>query len=271
MVSLAIGIIFISTGDAVLFTVLQRTGEMKTRRGKLAIATTTADDIVGVLALSFFTFLFLYGSINFQELFTLFLIAIGFYVIMLTVGMKIINKIIGLAGYMADEQILFSIPIGIVFLLAVMSENIGLGIATGAFLAGMAMAKSRFKEEIIIPKLKIISDGFVIPVFYALIGTYLIFAGINIPIVILLTAAAILGKILGTMALGKLLGMRTEDTKVIGVLMTPRGDYNLAVSQIALALGVFSAYTGLYTSVVFSIILTILIAPILIKITIGKF
>ncbi len=270
MVALVIGIIFISTGDAVIFTVLRRIGEMKTQRGKLIIATTAADDIVGILALSFFTYLFIQGTVNLQAVFQLFLIAIGFYLIMLTAGMRVIRYITDVLGFSTDEHILFAVPVAIAFLLAVVAENIGLGIATGAFIAGMAMAKSRFKDTIIVPKVSLLADGFVIPIFYALIGTFLVFSGIDIALIVFLTAAVILGKVVGVMALGKALGMRSDDTKMIGILMTPRGDYNLAVSQIALGLGMFSIYTGLYTSIVFSIILTIIITPVLLKAVIGK-
>ena len=270
LVALAIGIIFISTGDAVIFTVLGRIGEMKSRRGKLVIATTIADDIVGILALSFFTFFLVYGSFNVEDVFRLFLLALGFYLVILTVGMRIINKIVDLTSSTIDPHILFAIPIGIAFLLAVLSENLGLGIATGSFLAGMALAKNRLKDELIVPKVTMVAEGFVIPVFYALIGTLLVFRGIDLLLVALLTGAAILGKFLGVIAFGKALGLRNEDSKLIGILMTPRGDYNFAVAQLVLTLGVFSAYTGLYTSIIFSIILTILLAPFILKAVIGK-
>jgi Kef-type K+ transport system membrane component KefB len=271
LVSIAIGIIFIASSDDVFFVILRKTGEFKSRFGKLAIATTATDNIVGILALSFFTFFVIHGSIQLSELFKLFLIAIGFYLIVLTAGEKFINRALNHVGKLLDEQILLSIPLSIVFILAVISNQIGLGIATGAFLAGMTMAKNRFTETIILPKVRVVSDGFVTPLFYSAIGTLVAFSNLNFLFIIVLTIAIIIGKYVGCGLIGSLVGIKNpEERKFIGVMMIPRGDYNIAVAQIALTLGVFLAFPSIYTSVIFSIILTIILTPILLKFVYSK-
>lgn len=267
VVSIAFGIILISTANSVLFSILGKLGELKTQMGKMVVSITAADDIVAILALSFFTFFIVNGSIVIGDLFRLFLIAIGFYLVVLTAGSRIINKIIDYSSNLMDEQILLSVPLAIVFILAFLSDGSGLGIATGAFLAGMTMAKSRFVETIIEPKTKIISDGFVIPLFYAIIGSSIILQNIDVFLIIVLTTAAVLGKYIGSVMLSPFVGFkRSEDKKFIGLSMIPRGDYNIAVAHIALTLGVFAGYESAYTSAIFTIILTIIITPILLKV-----
>lgn len=265
IIGVAIGIIFISTGDGVLFTLLRKFGEIRTRLGKMVIAVTAADDIMGILALSFFTFFIFHGSIAVDELFKLFLIAIGFYLVILSVGTRIVGKILDWSGNLLDEQILFSVPLGIVFLLAVLSQNIGLGIATGAFLGGMTMARHRFTDDIITPKIKVMADGFIIPLFYAAVGTLLTFAGLDILLVIILTVAAVVAKYVGSGLCSSFFRIRGEDKKMIGLFMIPRGDYNIAVAQIALSLGVFAGLAHLYTSIIFAIIITVIITPVLFR------
>jgi len=230
---LAIGIILLTTSNSIVFTLLRKIGELKSHVGRSIVSATIADDIIGILALSFFTFFLVHNNVAFNDLFELFLIAAGFYLIILTAGSKIMNKIIDLLGNMIDEQILFSIPLGIIFILAVISENIGLGVATGAFLGGMAIANNRFIDTVIMPKVKVISDGFIIPLFYAFAGAMISLSGINLLFILLILAIASIG------------------------------NYNIIVAQIAFSFGVITQ--GVYTSLICAIILTIIITPILLK------
>ncbi|MFH0949235.1 MAG: cation:proton antiporter, partial [Candidatus Aenigmatarchaeota archaeon] len=268
LIGLVIGIILLSTSDAIVFGILMKIGEFKTRTGRMVVSMTMADDIAGILALSFLIVFVTNSTIPVNDMFRLFLISIGFYLVILTVGTRISNKIVNMSGNFIGKHALFAVPLAIMFLLAVVSENIGLGIATGAFLAGMMLAKTRFTESVLAPNVKIIGDGFVIPLFYASVGTFLSFSGFNLVLVVVLLLISFAGKYIGSGMLGRFFGYRSDDIKLMGLSMVPRGDYNIAVAQIALIMGVIS--TEIYTSVIFAIILTIVLAPILIAATMGK-
>ena len=55
-----------------------------------------------------------------------------------------------------------------------------------------------------------------------------------------------------------------EDMKLIGISMIPRGDENIAILQIILALGVIAPI--IYSSIAFAIVITTLLAPLLMRI-----
>lgn len=263
LTAIVIGIVLISTSNGTVFRILEQTGKFRSSIGRMIIATTIADDVVGIIALSFFTSLVLKSSIYFNELFQLLLISLGFYLFILTLGTRVFNGMLGITGLFRDEQIFVALPVSLAFLASLFTENLGLSFATGAFLTGMSMSKSRFASAVIIPKIRTMSQGFLVPLFYAAVGTLLVFKEINYALVLLLLAAALLGKLVLFIA-GYFIGLRNNESKLLGVIMTPRGDSNIVFAQIALLLGAISV--GIYSTLIFVIIATTLIAPVLLKV-----
>lgn len=262
LTSVVIAIVLISTSNGTVFRVLDMTGKFRTSIGRLIIATTIADDVVGIIALSFFTSLVLKSGIYVNEIFTLFLISIGFYLFMLTFGTRVFNRLLSVTGLFRDENIFIAMPVSLAFLVSIFTENLGLSFATGAFLAGMAMSKSRFTEAVIIPKTSMISN-FIVPVFYAAVGSLLVFQGVDYSLAALLLVAALAGKLV-LMAAGFLIGLTTNEAKLLGVIMTPRGDSNIVFAQIALLMGAVAL--PVYTALIFVIIATTLLAPVMLKV-----
>ncbi|HIG97205.1 MAG TPA: cation:proton antiporter [Candidatus Aenigmarchaeota archaeon] len=262
LISIAIGTVMISTSNGALFLLLMKTGEFDSKTGKLIVAITIADDVVGILMLSFFN-MYISQSVAISSLFSVFLVSIGFYLFILTIGSRVIGKALNKINIFRDEQILFSIPIAIVFALAFFTNQIGLSVATGAFLAGMAMANSQFAEPVITAKVNIVSRGFLLPLFYASIGALLIFTNLNIFLIISIIIASMLGKFIGCGVLSKFTGSTWEEVKLIGISMMPRGDENIALLQIVVLLGVIT--NEIYTSLAVAIVITTILAPILMK------
>lgn len=262
LIAIAIGTVMISTSNGSLFLLLMRTGEFDSGTGKLIVAITIADDIVGILTLSFFN-MYVSQTIALSQMFFVFLVSIGFYLFVLSFGSKAIGKFLDKINIFRDEHILFTIPIAITFILAYVTNNLGLSVATGAFLAGMAMANSQFAGPIITKKVNIMSRGFLLPLFYASIGTLLIFAGLNAPLIVSIVVAAMLGKFIGCGLLSWFAGASRDDMKLIGISMMPRGDENIVILQIVLLLGVIT--TQIYTSLVFAIVATTILSPILME------
>ncbi len=267
LVAMAIGTATISTSNGALFLLLMRTGEFNSRTGKFIIAITIADDIVGILALSFFN-MYVSQNIALSSMFFIFLVSIGFYIFVLTFGSKAINRFLDRMNIFRDEHILFTIPISITFALAYVTHNIGLSVATGAFLAGMAMANSKFAGPIISEKVDVMSRGFLLPLFYASIGTLLIFTNLNAPLIIAIVAAAMLGKFIGCGMISWFFGHKWDEMKLIGISMMPRADENIVFLQIIIILGVIT--TQIYTSIIFAVVITTILAPIIMKIAYRK-
>jgi Kef-type K+ transport system membrane component KefB len=264
IVALGIGVALMSTSNGTLFMILMKIGEFNTKVGRTIVSVTIADDVVGILSLSLFTIYVSQSRFGLADAWYLFLLSLGFYLIVLTAGSKIANKLIEIFSVFRSQEVLLSIPIVIAFILAYVTDNLGLSLAVGGFLAGVAMANSKLTESTIKPHVETISFGLLIPLFYASIGTTLVFAGLDIVFVIALLVAAILGKFIGCGLLSKFFDHDWEEMKLIGLSMIPRGNENIVIVQIIFMLGVLTVQA--YTSIIFAMILTLILAPILLKI-----
>lgn len=264
LIALAIGVVIVSTSNGTLFMILMKMGEFNTRVGKSLISITIADDIVGILSLSFFTIYATQSKLAVSDAWYLFLLCLGFYLIVLTAGSKILNKLIEFFGTFRSSEVLLSMPVVVALILSYVTANLGLSVAVGAFLAGVAMANSKLTESTVKPHVETLSFGFVIPLFYAAIGTTLVLIGLNWLFVIALLIAAIMGKFVGCGLLSRFFGHDWEENKLIGLAMMPRGNENVVIIQIILMIGVVSMQT--YTSVIFAMVMTLILAPIMLKI-----
>ncbi len=261
--ALAIGVVLVSTSDGTMFLFLMKSGEFNTKTGRMMIAITIADDIVGIVLFSFFSIFIKSQTFAINIAFTLLLTSIGLYFIMFTLGSRIMNNILNFVSRFMDENVLFTIPVAFAFFLAYVTDNLGLSIAAGAFLTGMAIANSRYSESVIGPKVTIVGQGFLIPLFYATIGATLVFMDLNIFLILAILAAAVFGKVIGIGIMSRFFGVSSEKRRLMGIMMIPRGSENIAIAQIIMILGVMSLQV--YTSIMVAMIVTILITPILLK------
>ncbi|MBI4896726.1 MAG: cation:proton antiporter [Candidatus Aenigmarchaeota archaeon] len=260
---LAIGVIIISTSNDSLFSLLLKTGKLKTTIGKFIVSTNIADDVIGVLSISFFTMYVVYSHVIVTDLAKLFLISIGIYLFVLTVGSKINRAILNFVSTLKDEQLFLAVPVVIAFLLSYVTQNVGLSIAAGAFLAGTTMSNTSFTESIIKPKVETLANSFFVPLFYAAIGSILVMTNLNLSILIGVLVVSIFGKYIGAYVSSFLIGFKHEDSHLLGICMIPRGNDNIIIAQIVLSLGVISL--SIYSSVIFALIGTTILTPLLMK------
>ena len=173
---------------------------------------------------------------------------------------------VDLFGRLKDEQMLLSIPLVILFLVAFASEQVGIAGVTGAFLAGMAMNKSPLAESVIAPKVKTIGYGFFIPLFfaYAALSLDLSFLVNNFNIILILLVAASAAKFIGCGLASRIDGLKRREQIIVGVAMIPRGEYAIIVAQAVL--GFAAASQQVYTIIVSFVLLSILITPLLLRI-----
>ena len=264
LIGFAIGTVLVSTSNGTLFMLLMKTKHFNTPTGRLIVATTIADDVVGLIALSLFSFYS--GNVTsnvITDVSALFFITIGLYLVVMTAGEKIIRRVMGLASKFHDEEVMLALPLVIALLAGYVTQNLRLSMAAGAFLAGMTVANTEFTASVIEPKAKLLGHAFLIPLFYASIGTLLVLSDLNVFLILGILAAAVFGKIFGSAIVGKVAGFRPHEIKLIGISLIPRGNENIALAQLVFGLGLISA--SLYTSIIFAMIGTVILTPILMK------
>lgn len=268
---IVLGIALLSTSTAIAIRSLVDIGEFHSKVGAMALAVDMADDVLAILALSLLTMWLTFGAVEIWRVTTLFLSVIGLIFVIITAGSKFVGRALTVFQRMRDDQILFSIPLVIVFIVAFISEHVGVAAVTGAFLAGVAMSKSPLTEPVIAPKMKAIGYGFFIPLFFAYSAIILDITSLytNLLLVILLLLAAIIPKLIGCGFFARFFGFNSHEQKLLGISMIPRGEYAIIISQIALTFGAIT--NQLYTALIAVVVLSIIITPFFLRMHMPKF
>lgn len=265
LASLVIGIAMISTSIGVSVRTLTEIGEIYSKSAKTMISASFSDDILVILALSL---LFAYVNINSISNFSLlkvFLIVIGFYVIILNLGVFISKKLTSFFASMKDEQALISMALVTMFIVSILAEKLNIIAVTGAFLAGMMLAKSEYAQSSIIPKAKVIGYGFLIPIFFAYIGLKVELSALSSGFFLLIAIflAELIGKYLGGYLGAKFTGMENSDSIKIGAGLIPMGEYTLVTAILALTTGIIQI--EIYSILVSIVLLTTFVTPRILK------
>lgn len=257
-----LGVALMGTSTAIPVKILIERGEFQTPVGQFLITASMADDVITILGLSFLANYFV-GTANIWSSAILLFIILGFMLVVVTVGARFVDRLLSITQRLKDEQILLSIPLAVVFAVTFLAENVGIAAIVGAFLAGMAMAKSTFAETVIAPKVKTIAYGFFVPIFFAY-SAIIINLG---PLadywwfIIVLTLVAILTKVVSSSLVAGWFGFKHRNRHIITVGMIPRGEYGIVISQTALAFGAIT--NQIYGAMIILILITVILTPIL--------
>ncbi len=260
--ALIVGITFISTSIAVVIPSIESLKIMNSRVGRLVVPATIIEDIVAITLLS----VVLRNATSESSIpWPLYFLFVGIIII----GLKyIIPRLEKIFKPEDNEDVLFEselrFTIAIITASAIIFELIGLGPIIAGFVTGF-LAKEYMKNTKIEDKIKTISYGIFIPVFFIIIGTTLDITSIRNPdsllLIILVPLGLILSKFLSALVIGHYLKLEKHEKLVVG---------SLTIAQLTTTLATVFAATeaGLITSefrdafIILSIVSTML-SPIL--------
>ncbi|MFH0837241.1 MAG: cation:proton antiporter [Candidatus Aenigmatarchaeota archaeon] len=260
------GIVLMGTSDAIPIKMLEESGNIKSKLGRLLITTTTVDDVISLIVLAAIMSFLTFGAVHIWNIVALVFTIIGFIYIFMKIGGQISNGIFHYIQKLNDRYIILGVTIGIIFILAFVSQRIGIAAVTGAFLLGMVVGKSDFSKETLEPNLKMIGYSIFIPIFFA-------FSAVNVELAPifeywwLITIFVVVGILLKSVISGwmsGLFGLHSKDQMIFAVGTIPRGEYGIIAAQLALGMAVISI--GVYSALMMVIVITSLITPVLLSI-----
>ncbi len=162
---------------------------------------------------------------------------------------------------MKQHQAPFVIILIVVFGLSALASYIGLAAIIGAFFAGLMFSdtKETYELEQKFEPLNVL----LVPFFFVVMGAKVDLIGFSsvVPIAIVISVVAILGKLIGCSVGACLRGERTA--MIVGAGMIPRGEVGIVVAMIGLGMETISQST--YSVIVLVSIVTTLYAPFLLK------
>ncbi len=256
--SLFFGAALVATSVGITARVLQELGVLSRPYSRIILGAAVIDDVLGLIVLAIVSGIAQTGQVEAGAAIRLTLISAAF------VGAAI--AVVPLVRRIPFKSLPFQSPYGtatiVALAMAALASAIGLAPIVGAFLAGMIMAEVAEELELHPPVQAL--EGFLAPIFFAYMGILLDLHALGGSDVI------VAGLIVGAIAIvGKLVTFVPAITQglkhavVVGVGMIPRGEVGLIVAGIGLSSGAIDE--AQFAVVIFMVVLTTLLAPLLLK------
>ncbi len=273
-IHLFIGAVLCATSVGITARVFKDLGKLQTKEAQIILGAAVIDDVLGLIILAVVSGIITAAELGQPLAIGALLRLIGVSILFLggalVLGVFLIPKIMKQLAKLRTSGIMLISALLFAFALSYLANAAGLAAIVGAFAAGLILEEVHFhgfREEITIEKLLKPIATFLVPIFFVLMGIQVrleTFADLSVlGVAAGLTIAAIIGKqICGLGVLEKGL-----DRVTVGVGMIPRGEVGLIFASIGKSLKVIDDAT--FSAVVIMVIVTTLITPPVLKITLA--
>lgn len=269
-VAVLIGATLSATSIAVSVVILEELGKEKSKEGNILVNAAVLDDVLGLAILSAVISIVTLETIpTIESVIITTITKIGFWILILLGAVYLLPKIVHIVSKTHPSTLdargtRQGVALGSAFGLAAIASSIGLNPIVGAFAAGMGLAGSKLTIQVreFVGKLKVI----VAPLFFAVIGTHVDItqiSSINWVLFTVILIVAVFSKVLGCGIPASILLKNKKSGFLIGYGMIARGEVAFIVAGIGLAFEILS--DEIYSTLVFVILATIFIAPILLR------
>ncbi len=249
--------------------------EIDSRAGKTLIGTLVLNDITGLILLT--------GVVGYAQIITgssgdiiweigKVLLSVVAFFILFYLGFMYLPRMTTFFMNFRVEEAQFSLAVIVVLLAAWAAGSFGLSSIVGAFFAGIILSRSPvFENHTFVQKIYSLSYGFFIPIFFAFTGSLLSFEnfGENILRALLFLGVAIVLQAGNAFLVAKWSKYSTKESLLLSCGMIPYGEVTLVVMSALLTLAttrpdffVGQNITGLYSSMLLLIMVSILLTPL---------
>ena len=259
------GVAMSITAFPVLARILVERRMLKRPVGALTLACAAIDDVTAWFLIALATAVTASGSGG--EVVRTIVLAIAFCLFM---GV-LVRPLLGRVSNAYDEAgkvpgVWVAAIFAAVLLSAFATEEIGVAVIFGAFIAGMIMPRHTGLTEDVTRRMEDFVVILLLPMFFAYTGLKTNIGLLDRPVLwwitLVLIAVAIVGKFVGASVAARLTGFDTRASLVIGTLMNTRGLTELIVLNLALELGVIS--DALFAALVLmALVTTFMAGPLL--------
>lgn len=256
-----LGAAMVATSVGITVRVLSGMGLITAEASRVILAAAVIDDVIGLLVLAVTTSLAT-GRANYFCLGLTAAFAVGFTVLVVAFGSRVVGRVKGRVGSLRIAHSLLVFALVLCFGLAALASVIGIAGIVGAFLAGVALSEAT--EGTGLHQQSQALTEFTAPFFLVIIGMKLnltVFSSkvllLSVAVIILAILTKLFGCALGAARMGKRRAVQ------VGVGMIPRGEVGIVVAQIGIAMAAIS--DAVYGVVLMMVVITTLAAPPLIK------
>jgi Kef-type K+ transport system membrane component KefB len=279
---LFLGATLTATSVGITARVLRDLGRSQSTEARIILGAAVIDDVLGLVILAVVGSLIQAADAGTEtSLASVGLVigkAVAFLFGALWLGTLVSPRLFGLTARLRGSGLLLVTALVFCFLLAAGAGAIGLAPIVGAYAAGLILERVHYEgffqrgeqslEDLIRPV-----SGFLVPVFFVLMGLKVELAGMldsrHLGLAALVVLAAVLGK--QACALG---GLRSSLDKLsIGIGMIPRGEVGLIFANLGLGLTIHGERIvdqSLFSIIVLMVMVTTVITPPALKWSLGR-
>lgn len=249
---------FVATSAGITAKVLQDLGVIDRKFAQVILGAAIIDDVLAMLILTVVTSVATGDGVSPLELVWVLVQSLGFVLVTAFLGRRIVRNRVQILGKAKSLLSPWTLSIALCMGMAVLATKFGLATIIGAFLIGMLLAETSYREWL---HEKVIDlNAFIVPIFFVSAGLNIDLNALSSPAAIgtllLVSALAFLSKYIGAW-----LGCK-DDRSMVGVGMAPRGEVGIIVAGLGVQFAVISK--SLYSILVgMSILTSILGAMIL--------
>lgn len=269
-VAVLIGATLSATSIAVSVVILEELGKEKTKEGNILVNAAVLDDVLSLAILSAIISLVVLKTIpTIESVVITTATEIGFWFLILLGAVYILPRIVHVVSRTHPSTLEArgtrqGVALGSAFGLAAIAASVGLNPIVGAFAAGMGLAGSKLAIQVreFIGRLKVIVE----PLFFVIIGAHVDItqiSSINWVLFAVILGVAVFSKVVGCGIPAALMLKSKQSGLRIGYGMIARGEVAFIVAGIGLAFEVLS--DEIYSTIVFVILATIFIGPLLLR------
>lgn len=259
--ALFLGLILSATSVSITVQTLREVGKLKTREGTTILGAAIVDDVLVVVLLA------VLGSFTGIDDTSMTLI-IGkkllFFILVILAGWKLVPWVMRFLSSLRTSETVISAALILCLGFSYFAEKMGVAGIIGAFIAGLSISETPYKQTVE-KKLAPIAFSIFVPFFFVSIGLSVTLKGITNQLwfILALTMVAIVTKLIGSGLGARLTGFNMSSSVVIGAGMISRGEVALIITTIGLQSHLLvEAY---YTPILMVVILTTLMTPPLLK------
>jgi len=260
---LFIGFLAALSSSALVLKLLQERSELTSNYGRTILGILIFQDLL-LVPLLLFSNILADDSINIsQEILMLTLKAAGIIALVYVGNKWILPRLLHLIALTKSQELFMMSIFLICFSIALLTANLGMSIAFGAFLAGLMISESEYSHNAFANLLPF-KDTFT-SFFFVSIGMLLDVSFIlaNPGLVILSVVMVIIIKTLIAGATGFVLGHTFKGTVMVGLALCQVGEFSFVLAKIGYSLNILSDY--IYQLFLAVTVITMALTPFLIK------
>ena len=251
-----------ATSVGVSTRVLADLRRLNSIEGRVVLGAAVLDDIIGLVLLSVVGSFVAGAAIRPSDVLRTASVAFGFVLMALLIGYYLVPAVFRAAHRRVFAPNTIAVTgLAFAFALAALAGMLGSALIIGGFVAGVLLNTLDESDEILHAAKT--TGSLLTPLFFASVGASVSLAAFRDPRTLLITVLLVVLGSAGKFAAAYTPLRFSENRRLVGVSMIPRGEVELIVAQTGLAIGALDA--ALFGAITLTVLLTALISPPLIQ------